>query len=326
MEEKLLFVTAQPDVPYFHWQVRVYVQNFTDLGINPKNIHVIFGMVQGNSEPTKESLELKDLGINVHHYLDDRKEKKYIPSIKPFLVYKWLEEFPENGKLFFLHDADIIFRELPDFNKLINDDIIYVSDTIGYIGYDYIMDCCNRYETNHPSSNKGQLIEEMSEVIGLSVDTIKENQNNSGGGQYIIKNTPWELWFKIYYDCVPLYNQMLDYHKRFPISPGEIQFWTAEMWSLLWNLWFFGFETKVVDELDFSWATDTIKIYEQRPILHMAGVTQDLKDKKFFKGDYINVNPLGKLKEDINFFEYIDENSATRKYIDVMKKIIKFQS
>ena len=95
MKEDLVFVTAQPDVPYFHWQVRVYSQNFIDLGIDPSKIHVIFGMVQGNTEPTKESLELGDLGINVHHYLDDRQKKHYIPSIKPFLIYKWLEENPE---------------------------------------------------------------------------------------------------------------------------------------------------------------------------------------------------------------------------------------
>ncbi len=57
----------------------------------------------------------------------------------------------------------------------------------------------------------------------------------------------------------------------------------------------------------------------------MAGVTQDLKEKKFFKGEYINVNPLEKLKSDINFFEYIEQESATRKYIDIMKRVIKFQ-
>lgn len=325
MKEKLVFVTAQPDVPYFHWQVRVYTQNFVDLGINPNKIHVIFGMVQGNTEPTKESLELKELGINVHHYLDDRQKKHYIPSIKPFLIYKWLEENPEYGKCFFLHDADIIFRELPDFNKLLSDDTIYLSDTIGYIGYNYINSCCERYESQHPNSEKNQLLQEMVDVIGLTIEDVKENQNNSGGGQYIIKNTSWELWFKIYYDCVPLYDQMLSYQKRFPISPGEIQFWTAEMWSLLWNLWYFGLETKVVEDLSFSWATDSISTYEKHPILHMAGVTQDLKEKKFFKGDYINVNPLEKLKSDIDFFEYIEQESATRKYIDIMKRVIKFQ-
>ena len=323
MERELIFVTAQPDVPYFHWQVKVYVHNFIDKGIKPDQIHVLFAMVQGNREPSKGSLELKSLGINVHHYLDERISKIYIPSIKPFLIYKWLEQFPKYGDCFFLHDADIIFRELPDFNKLIQDDIIYLSDTIGYIGYNYIMDCCLRYEKQHPSSEKGQLLSEMAQVININTETIKDNQNNSGGGQYIIKGTNSEVWEKIYLDCTPLYNQMLDYQKRYPIHPGEIQFWTAEMWSLLWNLWYFGFETKIVNDLDFSWATDNLEIYNQRPILHMAGVTENLRNSKFFKGDYINVNPLDKLKEDINFFNYIDSESSTTEYVNVMKSIIK---
>jgi hypothetical protein len=116
---------------------------------------------------------------------------------------------------------------------------------------------------------------------------------------------------------------MMSYQKRFPISPGEIQFWTAEMWSLLWNLWFFKKETKVVSDLDFSWATDSLKEYEKKPILHMAGVTQDMKDKKFYKGEFIMTNPLDKLKEDINYFNYIDKESSTIKYIEVMKSVIK---
>ena len=320
--EDLIFVTAQPDVPYFHWQVRVYVHNFIEMGINPNQIHVVFAMVHGNTNPTEESLCLKDLGINVHHYLDDRKQKHYIPNIKPFLIYKLLEEFPNLGKKLFLHDADIVFRRLPDFGTLLLDEINYLSDTIGYIGYDYIIDCCKRYEDKHPHSQKEQLISEMANVIGIDVDIIKKNQLNSGGGQYLLKNTTKELWKKIYEDCTPLYDQMLSYQKRFPISPGEIQFWTAEMWSLLWNLWLNNFKTKISEELSFSWATDTIEIYNQHPILHMAGVTDDLKKSKFYKGEYINVNPLKKLKQNINHFDYIDKNSSTIKYIEIMKKII----
>jgi hypothetical protein len=323
MGTNLIFVTAQPDVPYFHWQVRVYVHNFIEKGIKPEQIHVIFGIVQNNREPSKESLELKSLGINVHHYLDERSSKIYIPSIKPFLIYKWLEENPIYGQCFFLHDADIIFRELPNLKKLVKDDVIYLSDTVGYIGYNYIMDCCKRYETQHPLSKKGQLLQEMADIIGIDVEVIKNNQLNSGGGQYIIKGTNSSVWEKIYLDSTLLYNQMLDYQKRFPIHPGEIQFWTAEMWSLLWNLWYYGFETKITDELSFSWATDNLEIYNQRPILHMAGVTENLKNKKFYKGDYINTNPLVKLKENINVFNYIEEDSSTIEYINVMKNIIK---
>ena len=318
----LVFVSAQPDVPYFHWQIKVYVHNFIEKGINPNNIHVVLAMVQGKKEPSEESLELKKLGINVHHYLDDRDRKHYIPNIKPFLIYKWLEENPQYGKSFFLHDADIIFRELPDFKELMNDDVVYLSDTIGYIGYNYIMDCCVRYETQHPTSNKGQLIQEMVDVIGIDVDCVKCNQENSGGGQYIIKDTDAKMWEKIYNDCVPLYDQMMNYQKRFPISPGEIQFWTAEMWSVLWNLWYFGKETKITKELDFSWATDDIVIYDKKPILHMAGVTQDLKDRKFYKGEYINEDPLKKIENNPNYFDFIEKNSSTIKYIEVMKSLI----
>ena len=322
MENNLVFVSAQPDVPYFHWQIKVYVHNFIERGINPNDIHVVLAMVQGEKEPSEESLKLKKLGINVHHYLDERDRKYYIPNIKPFLIYKWLEENPQYGESFFLHDADIIFRELPDFKRLMGDDITYVSDTLGYIGYNYIMDCCDRYEKQHPTSNKGQLIQEMVDVIGIDVECVKCNQENSGGGQYIIKGTNSEMWKKIYDDCVPLYDQMMSYQKRFPISPGEIQFWTAEMWSVLWNLWYFGKETKITKELDFSWATDDLILYDKRPILHMAGVTQDLKDRKFFKGEYINEDPLKKLESDPNYFDYIEKNSSTIKYIEVLKSLI----
>jgi hypothetical protein len=319
----IVFVTAQPDVPYFHWQIKLYVHNFIEKGIDPNQIHVILALVHGVKEPSEGALELKKLGINIHFYEDNRDKKSYIPSIKPYLISKLLEEKPELGKVIFLHDADIIFRELPDFEKLLNDDVSYLSDTIGYIGYNYIMDCCDRYEKRHPNSRKGQLIEEMADVVGIDVNKIKDNQENSGGGQYLIKNTNYKLWNKIYEDCTPLYNQMLDYQRRYPINPGQIQFWTAEMWSLLWNLWKKNVQTKISEELAFSWATDDIKIYEQKPILHMAGVTDDLKLTKFYKGEYISVDPIEKLRQDKNHFDYVDKNSSTIKYIDVMKSYIK---
>jgi hypothetical protein len=319
--DNILFVTAQPDVPYFHWQVKLYTHNFIEKGIDPNNIHVVFSTI-GNNKLSQGAEDLKKIGINIHSYKDERVNKRYIPSIKPFLIYKWLEQYPEYGKCFFLHDADIIFRELPDFEKMLNDDICYLSDTIGYIGYDYIMDCCRRYESQHPTSEKGQLLKEMADTIGINIYLIKENQKNSGGGQYIIKNTDYKLWEKIYLDSFTLYNNMLIYQRKFPINPGQIQFWTAEMWSVLWNLWLSDFKTKVVDELGFSWATDNIEKYEKYPILHMAGVTDDLKKTKFYKGDFINVDPIKKLIEDPTYFDYVDIKSSTIKYIEVMRSYI----
>jgi len=323
--KNLLFVTAQPDVSYFHWQCKIYIHNFIENGINPKNIHVIFSLVNPNDKPSKGALELKKMGINLHFYKDERKIKTYIPSIKPFLIYKWIEEEETRGDLFFLHDADIIFRILPNFENLISNDIIYLSNTIGYIGYNYIIDCCKRYELQHPTSKKNQLISEMAQVVGIDLETIKEKQKESGGGQYIIKKTDYQLWKKISEDSTKMYHQMLDYDKRYPIKSGQIQFWTAEMWSLLWNLWLINKKTEITKDLDFSWATDSLEVYEKNPILHMAGVTDNLKNTKFYKGDYINQCPIKKIEKNFNHFDYIEKDSSTNKYIEVIKSLIQKQ-
>jgi hypothetical protein len=54
----------------------------------------------------------------------------------------------------------------------------------------------------------------------------------------------------------------------------------------------------------------------------MAGVTEKEKDKSFYKGDFINQNPLELLKNDENYFNYVNKTSTTYKYINEMKKII----
>jgi hypothetical protein len=126
----------------------------------------------------------------------------------------------------------------------------------------------------------------MCDIVGINIECLKNNQENSGGGQYIIKDTTSKNWFDVYNDSNNLYDQMHNYHKRFPISPGEIQFWTAEMWSLLWNLWCLEKETRIIKELNFCWATDNVDNYNKKYILHMAGVLDGMKTTKFYKGDY----------------------------------------
>lgn len=320
--EDLIFVSAHPDIPYFHWQTKVYTHNFIEKGIKPENIHVLFVMVNGNTQPSEESLKLKDLGINIHHYLDDRKEKRYIPSLRPLALSRWLKENPHLSKLYFYHDSDIVFRQLPDFEKLLNDDYIYLSDTLSYINYDYIIGCCERYENHYRNLKKNELLDLMVDTVGVTNELIKINNKNSGGAQYLLKNVGYEVWEKVYEDCTKLYFNVLNFHRRNPISHGEIQMWTADMWALLWNLWYFNHETRISNHLSFSWATDDIKTYEIHNILHMAGVTDDLKSSKFYKGEFINVNPLQKLKENPNFFDYIDKNSSTIKYVEIMKKVV----
>jgi hypothetical protein len=320
--EDLVFVSAQPDIPYFHWQTKIYTHNFIEKGIEPNKIHVLFVMVNG-SEPTLESLKLKEVGVNVHHFEDTRSvsQKRYIPTLRPLALSQWLKENPKFGKCYFYHDSDIIFRKLPDFDSLINDDICYLSDTISYIGYNYVKECSKRYETKFPNLKTDELLETMCEIVGIDRNVLEENQKNSGGAQYLIKDTDYKFWEKIFNDCNTLYNKLLEFSQKHPIH-HHIQMWTADMWAVLWNIWLLDKKTNVTDKLDFSWATDNITRYEQKPIFHLAGVTDNLKTTKFYKGEYINSDPIEKLRNNPNHFDYVDKNSATVKYVEVMKSLI----
>jgi hypothetical protein len=279
-------------------------------------------MVSPTTKPSEGALALTAYTKNIHFYEDTRDKKHYIPSIKPFLINKWLKEFPQFGESFFLHDSDIIFRELPDLDRLLNDDIIYMSNTKGYISHSYIMSCGKRYSKKH-NIPEDKLLNDMAYCIGVEPYIIKNAENKSGGAQYVFKKQTHHVWFKIYKDSNKLYDMLLNFQKRYPTTPGEIQFWTAEMWSTLWNMWYFGYRTEITDMLDFCWATDGIDKYEKTPILHMAGVTEKDKKTKFFKGDFIDKNPINILKEDFGYFDYIDETNSTIKYINELKELVK---
>jgi hypothetical protein len=320
-KKKLIFVSAQPDVPYFHWQCEVYLHNFINLGIPSENIHVLFGVTKGG-DLSEGANKLKKYTQNIHSIEDLREKKHYIPSIKPYLIHQFLRKYPNLGEKMFIHDSDIIFNYLPNFDQFIQDDIQYLSDTNGYLNFDYIMSCDQRYNDEHESLEKGMLLREMIDVIGIDAGDVKKNNENSGGAQYLLKNQTWFMWYKIYKDSTVLYDKLKRFHTKYPIEFGEIQFWTAEMWSILWNLWWWGMKTKVVNELSFCWATDTIDKCKNNPILHMAGVTEDLKKDKFYKGDYIDLNPLNMLRDKSDIFDYVGRSSSTLLYINEMKKII----
>jgi hypothetical protein len=66
------------------------------------------------------------------------------------------------------------------------------------------------------------------------------------------------------------------------------QSWCADMWAVLWNIWFREQSTKVIPEMDFAWSTDPIDRLTIATILHNAGVTSVNHSgwKAFYKGKY----------------------------------------
>lgn len=233
--------------------------------------------------------------VEVHVYDDGRNDRNYIPSIKPYLWSKFLaEDRAREKESYFYLDSDVIFREIPLVNP--NPNIWYGSDCDHYLGVDYI-----------DSTGKG-IFEEMCKIVGVDADFIR-SQKQTCGAQWVISQPTYEYWNKVYEDSNRLYRYL---NSR---TYSNIQKWTAEMWSQLYNVYHFGKTTQIDKELDFSWATDPVNRYYETKIFHNAGVTESHSDL-FFKGKYIHKSPF---KEDLSF---VNKDKASVKYVEALKEVV----
>lgn len=298
------FICVQPAIDYYTWQVEIMLDNFISTGINPDDIHIVCGHYGSISEKWKKLTEKFD-DVNFFFYPDDRMKPGYISSIRPHLLHKhWLANPHLAKETVFYHDCDIVFPKAFDVKDLLEDKICYVSDTVSYIGANYIRSKGEHY------------LDLMSQIVGINKDVVITNQNDSGGAQYLLKNIPIEFWKKAYYDAENLYRMInIQIAKDKAVDPSihEIQIWCADMWAVLWNLWFFNKEVKVTDKLSFGWATSMINEWDKHAIYHNAGVTIDRKDM-FFKGGYIN-----KLPYDIKLEDF-SKNFCSYKYAELVLK------
>ena len=178
----LRMISAQPAIDYYTWQVEVYLTNFISLGYNGNNIDVVAGY-EGSVPDSWRKLQQKFPYVRFFFYEDTMGECKYLPAIQAHLLKKHFKEHPYlSEEAIFFHDADFVFTRYMDFSKFLNDDKWYFSDTISYIGYDYIM------------SKGEEVLDAMCDIIGIDKSVVKDNQLNSGGAQKLFKNIDYKYW------------------------------------------------------------------------------------------------------------------------------------
>ncbi|EMW5582618.1 hypothetical protein [Enterococcus faecalis] len=285
------YLLCQPAIQRFKWELEVCLTNLKKVGI--EDIVLLF-----SKHDTSIPVYFKEeYGVTVHTYEDNRRDKSYIPSIKPYLWWQYLKEDPSREKeTYFYMDSDVIFRELIDFNKFnLKEDVWYCSDCNGYLNIDYIRSC----------KNGDKILQEMSGIVGVNLESLETINSNSGGAQWVITNPKKEYWEKVYCDSIRLF-KYLNY------QDSNIQIWTAEMRAQLWNMLVFNIGPKIDEELNFCWPTDPVNKWYETKILHNAGVTEKDKDL-FFKGKYVNTSPF----EDR--LDNMAKDKATIKYIEAIK-------
>ena len=292
---KILIATF--DHNYYLWQCLVQINNFMKYGYDEDTVYIV--STSNPSPVLKSIMNCPKIKSKFYLYKDERNQHHYPSSLRPHILEKFYKEHPEFEKeTVFYTDPDVVFTKKLDFSEMEKDNIWYLSDTRSYLDSKYI------------KSKSEQLFKEMCDIVKVSPEEVTANDDNAGGAQYLLKGINSEFWAKNCEDMENLYNHMKStesvYHPEHPI-----QSWTADMWSVFWNGLYFGHEVKISKDLDFCWATDNIKRWNETYIFHNAGVVGK-SDTHFSKTLYQN-SPF---KQDIK----TSEDNCTFKYLQEIKE------
>ncbi len=278
------------------------INNFVNNGVNPEDIHIVCAH-KGGIPVIWKQLERNYSKVKFFFYEDKRFKPSYISSIRPHILHQhWLHNPELEKETVFYHDCDIAFTKPVDFQDLIDDSTCYVSDTVSYIGANYVRSKGEHY------------LDLMVDIVGVNKNWVISEEKNSGGAQYILKNIPAKFWEKVYYDSENLWRMVnIQITKD---QPGHaLQIWCADMWAVLWNLWVFDKKVLVTDKLSFAWATSSVQQWDKHPIYHNAGVTVERKEL-FFKGQYQVKTPydikLEDFSKDYCSYKYAEEILKTK--------------
>lgn len=290
---KMLYLSAQPDEQYFLWQLEIQIKNFLSVGIKKTQIHIVvaYDPNLGLDDNFRKFFVIYENCANFYTYPDLISSKKYRSSIRPHILKQHFQKFPElEEKTIFYHDSDILFSRIPNRSAREKNNICYVSDTRNYLDSQYI----------RGAATDG-LLNDMINIVGISKEILERNDSHTGGAQYVLKGITTSFWEKVEKDCEELYALMKRYNhqlwedqypknKEFKSKKRGIQAWCADMWAVLWNLWYFGKEVKIDPEMDFSWPFSAIGDWEKKSIQHYSGNITE-KDKFFRKSEYLNYPP-----------------------------------
>lgn len=295
------YLSCQPANLYFGWQLDVMLHNFQTVAINLSDVEVVCG-IDTTYDPYFDKLMEKYPECNFYFYKDTRRDKSYISSIRPNILKQHFKKYPElSNEPIFYHDCDIAFTRPLDIEKYLDDDICYLSDTKSYIGANYIL-------------SKGQdVFDKMIEIVGINPHLVLDNEQNSGGAQYLLKNITYLFWELVEIDSTNLFKQITKLNnekKKDNPKYHELQIWCADMWGVLWNLWKNNKKSRIAKEMNFMFATDPVQNWENVSIYHNAGVVTS-ENNLFYKGAYINSIPPTNLT--------IDNKFASCKYYEILK-------
>lgn len=293
---KPILITCQPIDEYFVWQNHLYIESCIERGFTEDQIHILLYKPLGR-EHNNNWNKLKQLypDLNIFVYEDKGVQHlipTYIPVLRPHILWQHFLKFPElENKTIIYTDCDILWLENLNIQKFYNDDVNYVSDAKSYLNYSYF-ESKKRDILEHKKeeASKRDFLQEICDIVGINKQIIIDNNNSTGGVQYILKNVNASFWKKIEEDVIKIRKYFISINKEFYKNENSgIQSWCADLWAVLWNLWILNKKVETPKELDFAWSTDNISKINTHGILHNAGIIDKFQGNSypaFYKGAY----------------------------------------
>ena len=214
------YICAQPEIMYYQWQVDTMINSFLQNGVSQSDIIIL------STDQTNEFYILREKYPDVNFVRYAAPTERYQPAIKPYLMHKYFEEHQEKEQYFY-SDCDIVLtKPLPEFEEG-----IFMSNTVSYIGHKYI-------------KSKGQeVVDIVCKTVGIDEQILIDQQENSGGCQFVFTTLPARVWKKAYADSNKLWENINVYNAANADKyegTYPLQVWTAEMWATLYAMWYYG--------------------------------------------------------------------------------------
>ena len=329
--KKVTILIGTPSDLYFASEIEVQCHNFRKFGYSSILQVVVHGTEEDKYKEYWDKLAAKYKEVKFFFYTSPAIEKNlkiYPPFGRPWSFKKHWEAYPElkNHVIIYL-DSDVIFTRHLDFSKYINDDICYMSKT-PYVGAKYFYSkekdvlpfMKSRYKMIDP-------LEIFCNQVGIDKQVVIDNEENTGGCQYILKGIDADFWASLSEDCLKLRIQSQSLNSDyFANEERGFQSWAiGDMCGLLWNLWKRGKETRCPEELGFSWSSSPIEEYEKHAFFHNAGVPSRYMEKDgkkhlmFYKSD-VRFRTSMTTFFDLEY-EGLSKDFCSYKYVEAIKEV-----
>lgn len=342
-EDDLVFITAQPEDRFFAWEIEVQINNLRKYGLsNRLKVLVYWERREDKKSINTDWLELHHNYPEVEFFFvkEDLEntasvdKHTYSSIIRPYCLEQYWKYNPDmEKKVVFYMDSDVIFTKMPNIPELIKSQNCFVTNTESYLGVGYM-----KNKAQEVGLDQNHFIDIAAEIVGISRDVILSNDRDCGGAQYVLKNIPQGFWDKVQHDAILIKRRFAEENQKYfrelgaarddrSVENAGIQSWCADMWAVLYNLYYYNLPVKSPNMMISPWASDPIKAGEvgQRYygsfILHNTGVegSKNQFDKTNYRWHrkYMNLFPW---TEDLS---YVSPDYYSKFYADEITNTIK---